>query len=541
MRTREDLIEQTERHHILVRDFHLARGVFRPRTQQEQTQADQFAANVAQAQASGLENAEILAELQKLQEQKSSWTATLPILVISVVLFLVLGAKSWNWQFTLWLIPILFFHEAGHWAAMRLFHYRNLRMFFIPLFGAAVTGRNWNVPGWKKAIVSLAGPLPGIALGIFLGVAGIAWHLPGLSKAAFLLILLNGFNLLPILPMDGGHVLQAILFCRNRWLDVIFRLLAIGGLFLMSIAHLSKVFLPLAIFMAVSLPTSFKLAQIADKLRKTPLLEPQPGEDLIPVPTAQTIIAEIKAAFPKNLGHKQIASLTLNIFETLNAKPPGTLGTLGLLAVHGGTFVLVLIFGLVLAVSRFANLGDFASMAMRQPLHAYACGSARQWQGTNFTSVSAAPHNLLVATFKKHSQAEMEFQDLTPQLPATGRLVLFGDSLLLALPAADDAAREKWFDQLQAATTNVFVAISNQPVSLHLRCVAPTLTTATNLSLDLQNYFYHPGMHLIPPWSSEYSSPAFATNRHAREFLGQLDTLVNHTRTNSALRQYPQK
>ena len=57
---------------------------------------------------------------------------------------------------------------------MRIFHYRNLRMFFIPLFGAAVTGRNWNVPGWKKALVSLAGPLPGIALGIFLGVAGIA-------------------------------------------------------------------------------------------------------------------------------------------------------------------------------------------------------------------------------------------------------------------------------------------------------------------------------------------------------------------------------
>ena len=182
---------------MLVRDFHLARGVFRPRTADEQAQADSFANSVAQAQASGLENAEVLAELQKLQEQKPSWSATFPILILSLILFVIIGVARWNWQFTVLIIPVLLFHECGHWAAMRMFHYRNLRMFFIPLFGAAVTGHHWNVPGWKKALVSLAGPLPGIALGIFLGVAGIAWKMLLLSKAALLLIFINGFNLLP--------------------------------------------------------------------------------------------------------------------------------------------------------------------------------------------------------------------------------------------------------------------------------------------------------------------------------------------------------
>ena len=32
----------------------------------------------------------------------------------------------------------LLFHEAGHWVTMRIFKYRNLQMFFIPMFGAAV-------------------------------------------------------------------------------------------------------------------------------------------------------------------------------------------------------------------------------------------------------------------------------------------------------------------------------------------------------------------------------------------------------------------
>jgi len=533
VRTREDLVEQTERHHILVRDFHLARGVFRPRTTTEQAQADAFASSVAQAQASGLDNAEILAELEKLQENKPRWGATLPILVLSVILFVVLGAKWWNWQFTLWLIPILFLHEGGHWAAMRIFGYRNLRMFFIPLFGAAVTGRNWNVPGWKKALVSLAGPLPGIALGIFLGVAGWKWHLPWMVKAASLLVFINGFNLLPFLPLDGGRVLHTILFCRNRWLDVTFRVLAIGGLLLMGILGLSRVFIPLAFVMAISLPIAFKLARITDNLRKAPLPEPRPDEDRIPVETAQAIITEIKAAFPVKQSNKQIAQHTLNIYETLNARPPGTLGTLGLLAVHGGSIVLVLIFLLLFALNRFTSLRDFASLALRQPHHSYQCGSAQFWQGTD-DAPDAAPRNLLVATFKKHTQAELEFHDLTPQLPANSRLLLFGDSLLLSLPADDDAARAKWFDQLQTATTNLFVTVSNQPVALELQCIAPTATVATNLAEDLEGYFNHwPGMHLVTPWSPEFKTPAFASAPAARKFWRELQTATTDTRTNA--------
>ena len=116
---------------------------------------------------------EVLAELERMQTKKPSWRTTAWVLVGALVLFLAIGAAGWDWKFTLWIIPVLLFHEGGHWAAMRLFRYRNLRMFFIPLFGAAVTGQNWNVAGWKKALVSLAGPLPGIALGVVLGIAGL--------------------------------------------------------------------------------------------------------------------------------------------------------------------------------------------------------------------------------------------------------------------------------------------------------------------------------------------------------------------------------
>ena len=75
---------------------------------------------------------EVLAELDRLQEQKPGWTNAIWVLAGSLVAFLAVGAAKWDWKFTLWIIPVLLFHEAGHWMAMRLCHYRNLRIFFIP-------------------------------------------------------------------------------------------------------------------------------------------------------------------------------------------------------------------------------------------------------------------------------------------------------------------------------------------------------------------------------------------------------------------------
>ena len=111
--SREDVVAETERLQVQVRDFHLARGVFRARTAAEQGQADAFAARVAQTQAAGLEHGEVLAEWDKLQDKKPGWGATLWVLAGSLVLFIALGAARWNWQLTLWLIPVPVFMRWG--------------------------------------------------------------------------------------------------------------------------------------------------------------------------------------------------------------------------------------------------------------------------------------------------------------------------------------------------------------------------------------------------------------------------------------------
>ena len=289
--------------------------------------------------ASGLpEYADVLVELDKLQNKKTNWLSAVVVLAVSVLLFAAAGAAWRSWELVGLLVPILMFHELGHFVAMRVFKYRNTRMFFIPFFGAAVTGQHYNVPGWKKAIVSLMGPVPGIALGIVLGGVGLAVGPPLLVKGAIFMLLLNAFNLVPVLPLDGGWVMHTILFCRHYLLDVAFRTLAVVGLVLIGWASGDWVLAFVAIPLAISLPLAYRTARIADKLRSAGWTPQSSDDHTIPPVAAQSIIGEVRASFPSGLTNKNAAQITLNIFESLNARPPGWLASAALLFVHFGSF-----------------------------------------------------------------------------------------------------------------------------------------------------------------------------------------------------------
>lgn len=539
---RDELLWSVERHHILLRDFNLARGVFCPRSANAKAQADAYAARVETARASGSSYPEVMAHLDALEQKKPGWGSALWVLLGSAILFLAAGAAQWDWKFTLWLIPVLFFHEAGHWIAMRIFKYRNLRMFFIPFFGAAVTGQNWNVPGWKKVLVSLAGPLPGIALGCALTVVAFFVHQSWLDQLALILLLLNGFNLLPILPLDGGHVLHATLFCRNRWLDGAFRVLAVLGLTGLAVTGSGRFMIALVVFMALSLPVAFKLGKVTDELRRTALPPPLPGEDKIPTATAQAIIGAVQAALPKNASHKMLAQHTINVFESLNARPPGVLATIGLLALHAGGVLLAIIFGSLAVVNMHGGMKDFFKAAIRQPAHSFKCGATSTWNGPGASEGLSTSRNLLAVTLEDHQAAATAFAGLTNRLPASSRLVLFGESLLLVLPAADDAAREQWFDELQNLSTNLFVAPSNRSVSVTFQFIPPPGAAATNLVQQLGDYFDFAGpMHLIPPWSPQAREAGFARYIACRRELQELQETLTRVWKDPAMVALDQK
>jgi Zn-dependent protease len=152
------------------------------------------------------------------------------LLAVTLGLFVLSFLRSASLQSLGIIILVLLFHESGHFLGMRLFGYRNVRMFFIPFFGAAVSGRKHAAPVWQQAVVLLLGPLPGILVGLVLALTLDARSGTWVGDLVLWLIILNGFNLLPLVPLDGGRLLDLLLFSRRAALSAGFQVVACCGL-----------------------------------------------------------------------------------------------------------------------------------------------------------------------------------------------------------------------------------------------------------------------------------------------------------------------
>jgi Zn-dependent protease len=136
------------------------------------------------------------------------------VFALTMLLFagslLLTGAADWVLNTTL----IVLVHEIGHFLAMRATGYHQPTIFFVPFLGAATVGRKHNTTLWGELFVLAAGPVPGLVL----AAAALLWVpdlSPALSELAKLSLIINGANLLPLWPLDGGKIAQ-LFFAKER-------------------------------------------------------------------------------------------------------------------------------------------------------------------------------------------------------------------------------------------------------------------------------------------------------------------------------------
>ncbi len=170
--------------------------------------------------------------------------ANRPVRLLLFVASALAGALAFgvalSWQIVPALLGVLLFHELGHLAAMRLAGYRDLGVFVVPLLGAVATGRKDDATPWQRVFVYLAGPVPGLVLGA--ACLHYAFRMDGdlqfwLLQVGAMALALNLFNLLPFVPLDGGRVVETLLFVRFPRLRAAFvavsaALLLAGGILL---------------------------------------------------------------------------------------------------------------------------------------------------------------------------------------------------------------------------------------------------------------------------------------------------------------------
>ncbi len=147
-------------------------------------------------------------------------------------------ATIWGWTFAIGFVILLLVHELGHVIALRREGIRASAPMFIPFLGAVISARSLGDNALAEARVGLAGPILG---SIGSGACLIAWAVTGSDfwrALGYTGLFLNLFNLLPVVPLDGGRAMAAM----SPWMW----LAGLAGMIALAIAFPNPVILIIA-------------------------------------------------------------------------------------------------------------------------------------------------------------------------------------------------------------------------------------------------------------------------------------------------------
>ncbi|MFZ3002749.1 MAG: site-2 protease family protein [Undibacterium umbellatum] len=192
---------------------------------------------------------------------------------LSALVFLALGSWWWGITGALLIGGVIALHEGGHWLAMKLAGFRDVQVFFIPGMGGIASGEKHEARPLTHMLVYLAGPMPGLLLSLCSfalivwepGIMNTSWG-PYLTMAALASLLVNGFNLLPVLPLDGGRIIELLLIARLPWLRFVFSLASSLAMLAYGMYINDKVLLGLGLVILISAQFQFKIAKAASLL-----------------------------------------------------------------------------------------------------------------------------------------------------------------------------------------------------------------------------------------------------------------------------------
>jgi Zn-dependent protease len=155
--------------------------------------------------------AAIVALLAKLKAillllPKFKLLATAGTMVVSIVAY----GSIWGFAFGAGFVLLILVHEMGHVIQLRREGIKASAPIFIPFLGAVIGSRSLGDNALAEARVGLAGPVLG---SIGAAVCLVIWHATGNAMwgaLAYTGFFLNLFNLIPMVPLDGGRAMAAM-------------------------------------------------------------------------------------------------------------------------------------------------------------------------------------------------------------------------------------------------------------------------------------------------------------------------------------------
>jgi Zn-dependent protease len=134
------------------------------------------------------------------------------VLTTGLSMLVSIAAYAWIWglSFAIGFVLLIFVHELGHVLELRRQGVPASAPLFIPFLGAVIGMKELPDDAWAEAKVALAGPILGSVGAAACWIAAEATGSEMLMGLAFVGFFLNLFNLIPIVPLDGGRAAGAL-------------------------------------------------------------------------------------------------------------------------------------------------------------------------------------------------------------------------------------------------------------------------------------------------------------------------------------------
>lgn len=165
-------------------------------------------------------------------------------------------------------VLILFIHEMGHFIAMKFFGYNDVNMFFIPLMGAMVSGEKDTISQFQRAIIVLAGPIPGIIIGYGIIAYSLSIEHHYMLIAGMMFMFINVLNLLPLDPLDGGKLIETLFFTKNEKVKQAFLIISFVLMIAIAVIYMEPILAILGVFMFSRIKMLQNLTKIRDRIAK---------------------------------------------------------------------------------------------------------------------------------------------------------------------------------------------------------------------------------------------------------------------------------
>jgi Zn-dependent protease len=127
-------------------------------------------------------------------------------MLISVVMY----SFVFGWRYAVGFVAMLFIHEMGHFLAARQRGLQAGLPMFIPFVGAWTTLKDMPHNAETDAYIAMGGPLLGTLAALVCYFVARNENSNLLLAIAYSGFFLNLINLIPIMPLDGGHITQVI-------------------------------------------------------------------------------------------------------------------------------------------------------------------------------------------------------------------------------------------------------------------------------------------------------------------------------------------